>query len=645
MAKVRALTPEQFKNILRRRFEGAKKYRSLFEPKWKENYNIIMNDVSRETDQLNLTFDNVIELASGEVDRGTLEIGMNYAFKHLRFFHSQLSANPPSVIARPASTDPDDHRKADAADRLVRHGMKDRNMNEVVDLMTWNTLWAGNGWLKQVWDPEKGDMVDFNEETMDAVMQGDIETYAPPVMNMWCDPDARRWSKVRYTIEKHTMPMEEALFRWPEYEKALTAQTQRKEGDVRQVVSEKTSADLEPQVNIFEYYEKGMPVNGMAGRHAFFLEDYTLLGEVKRNPHYQARLPYHLLTYIDIPDVVYGKSVVEYISHLQDMLNRLDSSTVDSIQSHGVIRMAVPDSAEIEDEAVSNSSWDWIKYSGQQPPSFIPSPALMPDIWRLREALVVAMQEIFGVNDSMLGIQRREQSAVSQQTAIEAGTMIHRRLWKKYSQTVECIYKDYLGLVRKHWSESRTILVLGKGKAFEAADIKGADIAGGFDIQVEYGASLPIDPNMRREAITLLTPLLKEAGMSAKAILQRMKLNDLEGILDRMELAADRQREEFDEMIAKFREGSPIYIEPKELQEHQGRLEYAYTYLETAEFKYLEPELQALIEKHVKDREGFVQQQAAPDPNIQPAGMPGVGGALSPELQEEPVSLEGSGVV
>jgi hypothetical protein len=210
------------------------------------------------------------------------------------------------------------------------------------------------------------------------------------------------------------------------------------------------------------------------------------------------------------------------------------------------------------------------------------------------------------------------------------------------------IYRDYLGLVKENWDTPRVVLVLGKNKAFEAADLKGADISGGFDLDIDYGVSLPLDPNMRREDIMLLTPLYKEAGMSAKSILQKMKLNDLEGMHDILELARDRQREEFDEMIANYREGTPIYIAPKEIQEHQGRLDYAYEYVETGEFKYLEEPLQELIYRHIKDREALVQAQMAPPEgapaqNAVAAGMPGVSGAVSPEVGGE-VNLEDLGI-
>jgi hypothetical protein len=119
-----------------------------------------------------------------------------------------------------------------------------------------------------------------------------------------------------------------------------------------------------------------------------------------------------------------------------------------------------------------------------------------------------------------------------------------------------------------------------------------------------------------------------------------MKLNDLGGIYDRLEMAANRQREIFEEMIAKVKDGTPLeeaYIAPQELEEHAGRLEFAYTYLESVEFKYLTEDLKDLIRLHVKEREKLMQQAAnplpAPDLSNLPVGLPGAGGAITPELQ------------
>jgi hypothetical protein len=643
MPKVRAWTTEDFSRRCLERLSMAQEYRERFEPQWGENDQTINNAMGHHLGQFNLTFDNLVELESGEVDSGDSDIGMNYAFKYLRFFHSQLSANPPSVIVRPSSTDPVDRRKADAADRIVRHAMLDKDMQEVVDQLSLNTLLFGTGFLKQVWDKDKGDVHDFDEASMELTMKGDICPTVPRMDCIWIDPDATRWSDVRWVIEKHILPYEEAVFRWPDYEDTFKSAVEAKHGKMGMAVFDTSGvASRTPieqmQVEIFEMYEKGMPINGMAGRHCFFVEkDGEVLGEPTANPHYQKKLPYHCFTYIDVPNTVFGKSTVEYVSRLQDMLNRLDSSLLDNIQAHNVARLLVHEETQMEDQALSNSGWDWTRWSGNKPPQYINPPTLMADAWRFRDQLVTAIQELYGINDSMMGIQRREQSALSQQTAIEAGTMIHRRLFKKYAMVVQSIYKDYLGLVKEKWSEPRTILVLGKEKAFEAADIKGADISGGFDLHVEYGASLPIDPNLRREAIMLMKDFLIEAGMTPKQIMHHMKLNDLEGIHDRLEMSRDRQREIFEEMLARHAERHPDpYISPREMENHSARLEYAYDYLETSEFKYLTEDEKDLIERHVKEREDMAAKEGAPGGGAARAevpGMPGVSGAVTPGVE------------
>ncbi len=137
----------------------------------------------------------------------------------------------------------------------------------------------------------------------------------------------------------------------------------------------------------------------------------------------------------------------------------------------------------------------------------------------------------------------------------------------------------------------------------------------------------------------LLTPILKEAGLSAKQILQYMKLNDLGGMHDRLEMSAERQREIFEEMIAKVNKGVALedaYIPPQELEEHAGRLEFAYTYLESVEFKYLTEDLKDLIRMHVKEREQLMAQEATPVPAANPSILPvGLPGAPEQHLQDQ----------
>lgn len=643
---VNAPSPEELKQKLLQKLTWAKKHRTKVERQWKANAQILDHASGSMDMNATLSFDNSQELINGAIDSSNVEVGVNYAFKYTRFIHSQLSANPPSVITSPTSSDPKDRRSADAADRILRHIRRDKNLQEVVDQATLKVLKKSIGWIKVFWNPDKGDIFDFNEETREVIMEGDIDIYSPATEDVWIDPDANRWSEVKYTFERILLSEEEAIFRFPESRDIIEDNMQQKARKLVGGVIEDQKDKFEPQIEIYEYYEKGMPINGGVGLRAYILESGDLLEPATKNPHYKAKLPLKALTYIDQEEELYSKSIIEYVAPLQDTLNRLDSTYLDNIQAHGVVRMVLPAGAEIEDEAISNTPWDYIKVSGNNSPHFIAPPQIMPDLWKYRQSVAEGIQDLFGINDSMLGIQRREQSAVSQQTSIESGAAIHRRLFLKYAMFVEEIYRDCIGLVRENWDEPRTVLVLGKEKAFQAADIKGADVSGGFDFKVEYGTSLPIDPNARRDFLLLNTPLLKEGGISAKEILRLMKLDDVGGAFDRLELAADRQREIFEEMEMYFNKGKPIYIPPEPMEDHLSRLEYAREYLETSEFKYLPTELKELIRRHVQDRMDLAAQEASPipqpDAGIMPAGMPGVEGALPPALG---TSLEDEGIL
>lgn len=630
MAKVVSWDMTEWRKRMETLFAEAKNYRAPYEAVWAANINQYAGNIGmRNAGNANFGFDSLAELTVGNPDGGDSAIGVNYIFKYTRFIHSQLSANPPSVIVRPSTTDPGDGQKADAADRVARHARDTKDIPEEVDMMNLYTLVCGIGCIKVYHDKDSGEIKDFDEASGELTMTGDEAIKHLSIFNVWIDPKAKDIKSLRHVFERELMTVEEAVYRWPDHKDKIEQNRfqHNPEQSNDPMLSRKYSAYTEPCVEVFHYTEKAHPVNGMVGRYACFLQDFTFLSKPCKNKHPNAGLPYKFLTFVDVPGCVYAKSVADYAARVQDMLNRIDSSTLDSIQAHNVVRMVIPDTADVSDDDVSNSSWDWIKVSGAPDANsirFVDPPALMPDMWQFRDSYRQELQDMYGINDSMLGIQQREQSAVSQQTAIQAGTAIHRRLLKKYETVVREIYKDYLELVIMYWTTPRIVKVIGKDKAFESIKLKGADIKGGYDIIAEYGTSLPIDPNMRREAIMLMMPMFEKAGISMQTILKHLKLNELESLYDINDMAADRQMEVFEEMTALFRAGKPTYIQPKEMENHVGRLAAAKQYLETSEFKYLEPELQDLIRQHIREREQLLaneqpQQMAAP---TEVAGMP-----------------------
>ena len=644
MAKIVIWTPEQASQELHKRLAFCIDSRKTFEYQWEENERTVFNTKGRPSQpNVSVSFESEVQLGISDVDGSNPNVGVNYAFKNTRLIHSQLSANPPTVVTRPTSNDPSDRRKADAADRLIRFAIRKYQMQETFDRTSLNTLIYGTGIVKTIWDPEKGDIVDFDETSGELTMEGDIDFTVPSPWDIYIDPDATSIDEIKYVFERIHMPYEEALYKFPQHKEILdkyrlTEETRRTEYGTNRNLNEKRYDVVE----IYQYWEKGLPYNGMIGRFCFMTRNAELLSDVGPNPMRfsppknrgveglgdgvdkplpaKAVLPYHIFTDVDIPGTVWGRAVVAYETSLQETYNKMFNVMLDNLHAHGVARMILPEGAEIADGAVTNSPWDIIKITGTQPPHFMepmPLPAAFP---QLIQQAKQGIDDMAGVNEAMFGQQSREQSGFLMQYATNQANLIRHRLFNKYVMMTESVYRFYLNLIRKYWEESRVIHVLGKEKAFEAVDIKGADIDGGFDLTVEYGASLSLDPTTRRTEVLNMMPLFEKAGISTRTILQMIKLNELEGLYDKVQLAADRQRELFEEMLAK-----DIYIAPRDLQDHKNMLEYSYEYVMTTEYKYLPPEQQALIDRHIKERE---QMPAA---GGGPAGpLPAVPGAAGP---------------
>jgi hypothetical protein len=649
------------KQVLAERLEAAKKSRFESEARWGIVDAVFYGDDARRGQS------GVIPSAGGsivstglidDVDNTPSNVSVLYATKNLRFIHSQLSTNAPAVSIKPSSSDSEDMRRANAANRLTRYALRQYKLQEVYDIRNWDTLHYGTGFLKTKWNPELGDILGCDEEG-NLTMQGDFEIEPVSPKSMYIDPDAKMWSQVRYVFEKKVMPYEAAVHLLEKYltpEKMDELEQQRKPN-----YNDPDGAERKDVVVLYEYWENGLPYNGYAGRYCLCAEDGTTFTPILPSPYAfgrastseerkknikpaykKARLPYHPLTDIDRPGSVWGMTFLDFVVRAQDVLNRLDSVMLDNLEVHAVDRLILPESADISEESICNSPKEIIKITGNQPPYFMAPPQMTPDLSRTREMLKAGIDELSGVNDAMFGIQNRETAGTAMQYSVNQGSQIRKRLFNKLAMDTEQVYKDFLDIVRENWSISRNIMVLGKENALEAIDIKGADVDGGFDIIVEYGTTLPIDPMTRRQEIINYIPFFEKAGIPSRALLPLMRLNDLDGYFDEVEKAKNRQREYFEEMNA-----TGTYIPPQLFEDHENMLLACKEHIMSQEFKQLDEKIKNFIRKHLVDRAGMPSkeaeilgkanapaQAAAPAPGVQAApGMPAEtmpAGALPP---------------
>ena len=142
--------PEQVKRELAQRLQFAKQARARQERQWEENERIVYSTRSSSSinSDISVSFETDGEAAAYQADQSSADVAINRVMKNVRFIHSQMSANPPTVIARPATPDPSDRAAADAADRLVRYGIRQYKMQEHKDQLNLQTLIYGSGFVK-----------------------------------------------------------------------------------------------------------------------------------------------------------------------------------------------------------------------------------------------------------------------------------------------------------------------------------------------------------------------------------------------------------------------------------------------------------------------------------------------------------------
>jgi hypothetical protein len=623
-------TQENASKELLKRWQDSKRYRHQFESDWDKNEATLFATERVEGGYTLADDVTGLSMMGGGESTGS-SIKINYAMKYVRFIHAQMSANPPSAIPKPTSDDKSDRYSSTVADHLIQHGIREYGVQEEYDQTALDALVYGTGWMRCWFNPLLGPVYDVNEETKEVLMSGDNEIKKLPIRDVWIDPSAKRWKDVRYVFIRHTMSVEQACYMWPQHKDQLIARRQQRDNDNFFSPTLDSNEGIQPDdVEVLEYIEKGLPWNGNVGRYVWMLDSGLLLSKLGKSPFPNAQLPISPLTDIDVPGQVYGKAVTSYLARMQEVLEAIDSTELDNIAAHGVVRLVLPDGAEIEDDGISNNGWEYIKVSGNagNGPYFMNPPSFMPDIHRFRDQLLAGMEALSGVPEAAMGQQSREMSGFSMQTAINAGNMIRRRLFNKATNLVKWMWTTYLEEVKAHWSDGRKVLVTGTEDALSVAFYSQADLAGGFTLQVDYGQSFSLDPASRREEILQISPMLKEAGMSMAEILDKIKLNDTKGLVDMATLAKRRQEEIFEDMISKYEAGADSYIAPREMQDHKSMLEAAYKYIMSKRFDNLPEDLKRLIEQHVKAREGMAastaaaQAPAAPGPMPAPGAMP-----------------------
>lgn len=649
VVKVQSWDQDTAKDVLRTRLELAKEHRKQnFESQWKANESALFTPDGDPSLTPGISWNTLSEAFQVLKSTTAKRVHIPRVMQNLRFLQSQMSANPVSVIPKATSNELSDRRAAEAADDFISYGRKRYKFQEYTDLTSLSTLTYGTGFLKAYHCPYSGEVVSFDEAKSELLMSGDFKARPVIIWDLWLDRDATCWEDVRYVFERKLMPYEEALSIWPEYAELFAANlvdAKNHPSRIGNLRSDEHNSNAQSDedlknsmVEIYEYIEKALPENGMAGRRCFHVEDGSILGKMQASPYPNGEIPVGILTDIDVPGEVYGKTTVDYALRLASVVDMLDNMVLKNIKLHGSIKLVVFNQSETNDDNYTDDPVDIITVNGTHAhaPYQLKPASVSSDVYNLRTAHLEAIDGIMGVNEILKGQINRELSGFASQTAINAANMVRHRLFNKYTMFVEFLFETYLKSVRQNWKTKRKLQVLGSEDGPTIRYLEGADIESGYVLTVEYGTNFSLDPALRREEIMQARDVLMEAGVNPKKIAQMLRYNEIDNLFDAVEMARKRQLEIFEDAIALFEKTGRVEVQPANVMRKAYHLEMAEAALEfvmTQDFLKLDRELQEAIYSHIDQREELAAAQAQPAAAGQPPGQPGMpapGGAPLP---------------
>lgn len=662
------------KRKLKERLDAAKEHRKrLQESQWLRNERYIYKNDAALTNSMGLN-----PGMNGDTedfdDAEFVEVA--YAFKDVRYLHAELCGNPPTVQATPLCPDLDARRAARGGDQVCRSNLRRYHLQEVYDLGALDVIVYGTGISETLQDPELGEVVGFNKKTGEVKMSGDLYAGRVSVWDFYPNPDATSRLQLGWTFKRFRLTPEAFLSRWPKLRNLLadymsgrntngsgTLGSSDPAGTSRSGLDSMNHMDGQKdtkEIELYEYWEEGMPENGQLGRYAICFDDGTIVveprpspmalpepltleqrrdmrqnGKPPRNRPKRAVLPFHIWTDVDVPGRMWGKSFLEYAGPLQELMNNLDSATLELVKTHGIMRVLLPAGARLKGGDWENDPariYELESNPGDgQKVDIIPPAGVPPALSELRGQTRMGVDDMAGVGENNFGNQSREQSGFSMQYAVNQSKAIRRRLFNKSVMYVESLNWTLLRLACYHWDEPEFISVLGEEHAYDSVSLKGLDFDGGFKLEVEYGTSLPLDPELRRDTLMKYMPLIEKSQVPPRQILKALKFGDFNQLRDPLDLAEDRQGEIFEEI-----EATGEQVQPRRHQDHENMLAWAKYFVMTSTYRDMPEEIQNLIDAHIDLRAKMAAElrpQAEPAPVT--GGLPGMaptppGGPLPP---------------
>lgn len=538
-----------------------------------------------------------------------------------------LTAQRPSAVVVPATSEDNDLFAAQAAEALYEHVYTRLDMEYYQGIAAMWQVVAGNGFIKVWWDPAKKDK--------DSGVNGDFDACAPPPFQIFVpdllEPDIQKQGWVAHCFVK---PVEEVKATYRDQLEGKLKDLQPSQHisrtEIDSGVSEVDRTKAAPTgVQVIEMWIKPnaspyFPEGGLVT----LVED--ILVQVKESfPYNSGNFPFYHFKHIET-GTFYAESPVTPIIELQQDYNKFRGQVRESINKVSRLQIMAP-KGSIVGSKWTNQTGLLVEYQpGFAPPQPFPVQELPGYLQNEMQQILMDIEDITGQHQVTKG--QAPGQGVTAATAIsylqEKDDAYRTPAYRSIEKGFRDFGRDVIQHAIQFWQEPRLIKIVGADSAFDTLVLTGSKLANSTDLRMEAGSSLPTSKAARQ---AFIMDLMSQGFIPPEEGLKLMEMGGTNAVVDKLRVdERQAQRENIKlksltpEDIAMFNEAwernqpigqdtqqpmsPPPVVTVNDWDNHKVHIMVHNNFRKSQEFEQLPDEVKALFQAHVQMHEQVMMQ-------------------------------------
>lgn len=403
-------------------------------------------------------------------DQGELvQLPVNHYRNIAQHLLNMTTANRPAVKTRASNSDYKSQTQTILADGLLDYYMREKRLEDYLRQAAEYAIVFGEGFVRLEWDATSGEVVDFNEDTMTEIRQGDLKyTNLSPfdvIRDSTREDQDHDWLVVRTYKNRYDLSA-----KYPELEEEILAVKTKDQLNGYLRTAGEDSTDLIPVYEFFHKRSDSLP----DGRYIIYVSEDAIV--------FDGALPYrdipiYRISPANILGTPYGYTAMFDLIPLQDNLNSLYSVIATNQNAFGIQNVLVPKGSDIVTSMLAGGL-NMLEYNPNlgkpEPLNLTNTPA---EIFRTIQMIEQNMETLSGINSVTRGqpeasLQSGAALALIQAQAVQFAS----GLQGSYIKLIEDVSTATIKILQDYASAPRVAAIAGKYNRAYMKEFTGEDL-------------------------------------------------------------------------------------------------------------------------------------------------------------------------